>query len=237
LVVAIVGAALGCLLGYVAHLGLLALLGEFITTELPSSSLLPALQGLVTGVWLLLGFALPSLAQLRTVPPVQVLRSAGRLPGSRLALGYLVGMAGFVLLLLWVAGNLALGLLTAGGFLLAFGLFAVLSWAGLACLAPLRRFQERQSVVWRFALAGLVRRRSATVAQICALSIGLMAMLCWPSPVRISSMAGAQPHRPMRPTVSSSMSSRISVMPCSLHWPKPGSVPNCIPLRLAGWLR
>src|SRR5690606_10948191 len=44
LVVAIVGAALGCLLGYVAHLGLLALLGEFITTELPSSSLLPALQ-------------------------------------------------------------------------------------------------------------------------------------------------------------------------------------------------
>lgn len=177
LVVAMVGAALGCLLGYAAHLGLLALLGEFITTELPSSSMLPALQGLVTGVWLLLGFALPSLAQLRTVPPVQVLRGAGRLPGSRLVFGYLVGIAGFVLLLLWVAGNLALGLLTAGGFLLAFGLFAVLSWAGLACLAPLRRLQERQSVVWRFALAGLVRRRSATVAQICALSIGLMAML------------------------------------------------------------
>lgn len=177
LAVAIVGATLGGLLGYAAHLGLLALLGEFITTELPSSSMLPAIQGLVTGVWLLLGFALPSLAQLRTVPPVQVLRSAGRLPGSRLALGYLVGVAGFVLLLLWVAGSLALGLLTAGGFLLAFGLFALFSWGGLACLAPLRRLQERQSIVWRFALAGLVRRRSATVAQVCALSIGLMAML------------------------------------------------------------
>src|SRR5690606_37721070 len=53
---------------------------------------------------------------------------------------------------------------------------AALSWAGLACLAPLRRIQGR-SVVWRFALAGLVRRRGATVAQVCALSIGLMAML------------------------------------------------------------
>src|SRR5690606_9972348 len=56
------------------------------------------------------------------------------------------------------------------------GIFALLSWAGLTSLAPLRRVQG-QSIVWRFALAGLVRRRAATIAQVCALSIGLMAIL------------------------------------------------------------
>src|SRR5690606_5887408 len=176
LFVSLVGAAVGSLAGYLAHLSLLAVLSELIVTELPPSSLAPVGQGLLTGIWLLLGFALPSLAQLRSVPPAQVLRNRRGLPLGRLATGYLVGVAGFILLLLWVAGNPLLGLLTSAGVLLAFGIFALLSWAGLTSLAPLRRVQV-QSIVWRFALAGLVRRRAATIAQVCALSIGLMAIL------------------------------------------------------------
>ncbi len=176
LLVALAGAVLGCAIGYVGHLGLLAALSGFITTALPAPSPEPALQGLFTGVWLLLGFALPSLAQLRLVPPARVLRNDGGLPVAHLTLAYLVGLAGFVLLLLWVAGDLALGLLTAGGFLLALAVFAVLAWVGLMLLSRLRRLQIR-SIAWRFALAGLVRRRAATVAQVCALAIGLMAIL------------------------------------------------------------
>src|SRR5690606_24478792 len=86
------------------------------------------------------------------------------------------GLAGFVILWCWVAGGWRLGLLTAGGFLVAFAVFGLLAWVGLGFLSPFRRLPLR-SVAWRFALAGLVRRRAATAAQICALSVGLMALL------------------------------------------------------------
>src|SRR5690606_20431488 len=68
------------------------------------------------------------------------------------------------------------GLITAGGFVLGFGVFALLAWLMIAALAPLRRAPLRL-VPLRFALAGLVRRRGATIAQVCALSVGLMALL------------------------------------------------------------
>ena len=174
--VGLAGAALGAALGYAAHLGLLAALADLIRTELPAPSVIPALQGLLVGLWLLLGFALPSLARLRQVPPARVLRHDDDLPKGRWALGYAVGGLGFVALLMWVAGDPWLGGLTAFGFLLAFVLFAVLAWAALAALAPLRHWQ-RGSLAWRFAILGLVRRRGATVAQVCALSVGLMALL------------------------------------------------------------
>lgn len=176
LMIALAGAALGCALGYLVHLGLLAALDNVIDTELPPPSVVPALQGLLAGVWLLLGFALPALAPLRRVPPARVLRQDEDLPTGGAYLGYAAGILGFIALLCWVAGQWRLGLVTAGGFLTAFALFGVLAWAGLWALAPFRRLPMR-SVAWRFALAGLVRRRAATVAQICALSIGLMALL------------------------------------------------------------
>lgn len=176
LMLALAGAVLGCLLGYAGHLGLLLALRGMISTSLPAPSLEPALQGLFTGVWLLLGFALPSLARLRLAPPARVLRSSAGLPLGRSSLGYLVAVAGFILLLLWVAGNVRLGVLVSGGFLAAFAVFAMLAWLGLTALGALRRWSIR-SVAWRFALAGLVRRKAASTAQICALAMGLMAIL------------------------------------------------------------
>lgn len=177
LLVAVAGAVLGGAIGYVGHVALLSVLGALITTELPAPSLQPAAQGLLTGVGLLLGFALPSLSQLRHVPPGRVLRSdlAG-IPARQAWPGYLLGLVGFLALMGWVAGEWWLGILTAGGFLAAFGLFALAAWLGLAFLAPWRRLHFR-TVAVRFALAGVVRRRGATIAQICALSVGLMAML------------------------------------------------------------
>ncbi|MCD0505403.1 ABC transporter permease, partial [Bordetella petrii] len=72
--VGLFASAAGCLLGYAVHQGLVLALGNLIDTQLPQPSAVPALQGLVTGVLLLLGFALPTLAQLRHVPPARVLR-------------------------------------------------------------------------------------------------------------------------------------------------------------------
>ncbi|OZI19477.1 ABC transporter permease [Bordetella genomosp. 9] len=174
--VGLAGSVLGGLAGYVVHLGLLSMLGRMAGVDLPPPSVIPAAQGLATGMWLLLGFALPSLAQLRHVPPARVLRrdAAGVRMGS--VLGYAVGAIGFALLIWWFAGDVQLGAVVAGGFLGAFAAYALVAWLCVQALARVRRAANGMPAL-RFALAGVVRRRAATVTQVCALAIGLMALL------------------------------------------------------------
>ncbi|ARP86079.1 ABC transporter permease [Bordetella genomosp. 9] len=176
LMVGLIASLVGGMFGYMAHLGLIAALGRMLDADLPSPSMVPGIQGLATGLWLLLGFALPSLAQLRHVPPARVLRRDVGLvrPGS--AAGYAVGAAGFALLIWWFAGDAMLGVVIAGGFLGAFAAFALVALLCVQALARLRRAAGGMPAL-RFALAGVVRRRAATVTQVCALAIGLMALL------------------------------------------------------------
>ncbi|WP_454689533.1 ABC transporter permease [Achromobacter aloeverae] len=176
ILVGVLASLAGGAAGYAVHEGLVQVLARLIDTALPAPSPLPAVQGLATGLWLLLGFALPSLARLRHVPPARVLRrdDSGLRTGS--VLGYVVGAAGFALLIWWFAGNARLGAIIAGGFLGAFAVFAVLAGLCVALLARLRSAADGMPAL-RFALAGVVRRRAATITQVCALAIGLMALL------------------------------------------------------------
>jgi putative ABC transport system permease protein len=174
--VGLVASALGGIAGFAVHEALVIVLGRLIDTVLPMPSAMPALQGLATGVWLLLGFALPSLAQLRHVPPARVLRRDAGGVRAASAVGYAVGAAGFALLIWWFAGNARLGAVVAGGFLGAFAVFALTAWLCVLGLARVRGLADGMPAL-RFALAGLVRRRAATITQVCALSVGLMALL------------------------------------------------------------
>lgn len=168
--------ALGCLLGFVVHQGLVSALGTLIDTQLPAAGLTPALQGVTTGILLLLGFALPALAQLRHVPPARVLRRDADGLKMRSVTGYGVGALGFAGLIWWFAGDFRLAAVVAGGFLGAFLVFAGVTWLCIVMLARVRRAALGFPAL-RFALAGVVRRRAATITQVCALSIGLMALL------------------------------------------------------------
>jgi putative ABC transport system permease protein len=167
----------GMLAGYLFHFALIEILGSLIQTQLPAPSLAPALQGLACGLVLLLGFALPPLAQLRRVPPLRVLRKDVGLPTTRAALGYLMGMAGFFALLLWSSNDLKVGSVTAGGFAAGVALFALVAWTVLKLLQPLRAMTGRLGISWRFAVAAVQRRPVATVVQLVALAVGLMALL------------------------------------------------------------
>lgn len=174
--VALAASAAGCLLGYGVHQGLVAALSGLIDTALPAPSAIPALQGLFTGVLMLLGFALPSLAQLRHVPPARVLRRDAEGLRARSAGGYALGAAGLALLIRWFAGDAWLGAVVAGGFLGAFLCFALAAWGSVQGLARARGFAQGLPAL-RFALAGVTRRRAATITQVCALAVGLMALL------------------------------------------------------------
>jgi putative ABC transport system permease protein len=78
-------------------------------------------------------------------------------------------------LLLWQAGNIKLGLLTAAGFVGGLGVFALISWLALKSLQSLRGAFNNAS--WRFAVTALQRRPGATIIQVVALALGLMALL------------------------------------------------------------
>jgi putative ABC transport system permease protein len=177
LVVGVAACMVGVLLGYAAHFALLAALGSLIKTSLPLPSLLPALQGGAVGLVLLLGFALPPLAQLRSVPPLRVLRKDIGLPTGRSSLGYLVGLAGFLLLMLWSANDLKIGSVTAGGFAGGLVVFSLAAWAVLQLLSPLRSMTGKLGISWRFAIAAVQRRPVATIVQLVSLAVGLMALL------------------------------------------------------------
>ncbi|WP_019140818.1 ABC transporter permease [Noviherbaspirillum massiliense] len=175
LMIGLTASIAGAAIGYGAHFVLLAWLGKFVTSDLPAASWLPALQGIATGMVLLIGFAIPPILQLRNVPHNRVIRREQTVPKPATLASYAFGLLAFLGLLLWQAGNPKLGLLTGLGFLGGFALFAVVGWL---CLRSLR--SARTAVAhpaWRFAVNALQRRTGATVVQIVALALGLMALL------------------------------------------------------------
>lgn len=177
LLVGLGACAVGTATGFGFHFALLSMLGSLIRADLPWPSMLPAWQGFACGMVLLLGFALPPLIQLRKVPPLRVLRKDLGPPGGGTAIGYGAGLAGFLALLMWSANDLRVGALTAGGFALGIVFFAAAAWSVLWLLKPLRSMTGRLGISWRFAVAAVLRRPAATVVQLVALSIGLMALL------------------------------------------------------------
>ncbi|MCI1016659.1 FtsX-like permease family protein [Herbaspirillum sp. C7C2] len=175
IVIGLAASVIGMLVGFAAHFALLQWLGSFMPTALPAPGWAPAVQGVATGLLLLLGFALPPILQLRNVPHNRVIRRDQGAPQAMTVLTYVLGTLVFSGLLLWQAGDLKLGLLTIAGFLGGFGLFALVAWLCLRALRSMRGLVDRQS--WRFAIDGLQRRPAAAVMQVVALGLGLMALL------------------------------------------------------------
>lgn len=165
----------GCLAGYGVQAALQQMLAGLLVTQLPSPSLLPWLHGLLVGFTLVAGFALPPLLRLRRVPTIRVLRRewGGSEPAS--VGGYLLGALVLAALMLWMAGDLRLGLIVLAGFLLALGFFAAMARVMLAVLGRLRPVGGGYG--WRHGLVNLRRRLAATMVQAVALALGLTALL------------------------------------------------------------
>lgn len=175
LILGVIGSVLGVTLGYAAHYVLLHFLAQFVSHDLPVASLLPAYQGFALGILLLIGFALPPILQLRDVPHNRVIRREQDPPKAMSLLTYGVGSMMFLALMLWQSGDVKLGLTVSVGFFVCLMLFAVVARLSLWVLQKTRSGID--SSVWRFAITALQRRQSATVMQVVALSLGLMALL------------------------------------------------------------
>lgn len=172
-VLGILASLAGVLIGIAAQALLAFWLGTLVPVALPAPGVLPAVQGLVTGIALLLGFAVPPLAALGGITPLRVLRRDLGVPGGGGIAGYALGLGIIVGLVFWRAGEAKLGAWVVAGFsALALG-GAIAALLLLQALSGLKQ----AGVSWRFGIANLQRRRLGAVVQVVALALGIMALL------------------------------------------------------------
>ena len=179
--------AIGTSIGFVAQFFIAEILGGLLRADLPAVSMLPALQGFLVGLVLLLGFALPPLVQLKNVPAVRVIRrESGATSGSTLAV-YAAGLVSLSGLLVWQAGDIVLGITVVGGFGVAVAVFAIVAWVALRFAASgavarrlgavMARRPGAAGIALRYGLANLRRHARGNAIQVASLALGLTAVL------------------------------------------------------------
>ncbi len=175
-VTGLVASLLGVALGWAVHFVFVQLMSGLVDANLPLPGLWPAAFGVGMGLTLLAAFGLPPVLQLARVPPLRVIRrDLGALqPASAGAL--VLGVSGFVILLLAASSDLKLGGIAVGGFAAAVLIFAGLSWLAVKLLR--RMVNETTAPRWLVLATRQVSARPAyTVVQVSALAVGLLALV------------------------------------------------------------
>ena len=163
----------GAAIGWLAQLGLFALLHDLLPSDVPPGGLFPAFAGIGTGLVALAGFALPPLAALGRVPPLRVLRRDMLPIPSSTWMVYGAALAALGLIMWRLSLDLLLTFALLGG-----GMIAALVLGGLLLLLlkSLRRMLARASLPWRLGLGQLLRHPLAAAGQSLAFGLILLSM-------------------------------------------------------------
>ncbi len=165
---------LGLLLGWLAHLAMVAVISPLLPVALPAAGATPLASGAGTALLLVCGFALPPVLRLAESPPLRVFRrDLAPIPLSAWLVYGLTG--GSQLLLLWLlfgdVGRILLVLLAAS---------CALFVAGCLIYAALRRLRAghraRTGLVGR-SIRNLATHAATSTSQIMAFGVTLMILL------------------------------------------------------------
>lgn len=170
----IIASLIGSGLGYLAQEILANLLANWFVQGLPAPSLWPLVSGLITGLVVLAGFALPPLLHLCQVPPLRVLRRDLVLVSPSIWSVILLTIVVMFGLMWWQTDNIKLTYIIGGGIIATI----VALWLAAKGLIAVIKLADRSSgLIWRFGLSGLTRRGSGTIIPIVAIGLGIMALL------------------------------------------------------------
>jgi putative ABC transport system permease protein len=163
----------GCGLGWLVQEFLFKMLRSLLPQAIANPGWLSVVFGLLTGMTVLLGFALPPLLQLKRVSPARVLRRdlTPMPPSAWLVYGLAIGIIGVLVWRYTQDLKMTLTIFFAGSVLLV-----ILGLLVYALLKLARRVLPSLSLNWRFGLQGLLRNNRATISQILAFTITLVAM-------------------------------------------------------------
>ncbi len=170
----LLASAIGVALAFALQWAIGGWLEQSLKMSIPPAGLLPALQGFGVGLVVLLAFGAPPVLALRRVPALRVLRRDLDATEPSAWLVALAGLGGLAALLWWKAGSLMLGAYMLAGIIATFAILAALA---LGLIVLVRRLRSRLRGALRYGLANVSRRAGASIAQVSALGLGLMALL------------------------------------------------------------
>lgn len=174
LAVAVIAATLACLAALAAQEILSTLISEMTMRPLPPPGLYPLLQGVLTGLICVAGFAAPQLLRLRHVSPMRVLRRDLAPVNTSGWFTYGLAIGALALLTPWQSGNLKLTFYVLAGIATT-AFLLVLSSRLLITL--IGRQRGRVGISMRYGLANIARHPAQSTLQILGIGLGIMVML------------------------------------------------------------
>jgi putative ABC transport system permease protein len=173
-ILGLIASAIGCLGGWFVQKALFHLLQGLLPQQVANPGILAIIFGFMIGLIVLLAFALPPLLRLRQVSPLRVLRrELEPLPTSAwLVYGLALCIIAFLIERYTNDLRMTLTILGVGSaalLILGFFIYGLLRSAG--------KLLPRMNLSWRFGLQGILRNGQASVGQILAFSITLVAMI------------------------------------------------------------
>jgi len=170
----VIGIVAGSAIGYAAERLLSVILADLIAADLPGVGPMPVILAGGSALVLLVGFALPSLIQLRNTPPLRVLRHDAMPPAPSRLLVAGLSLAAVAALLYRSVGDARMLVILLGGVIV---IAAALYLVGRLLVALLGRFRSGVGVAWRYGLANVARRGRASAVQVVAFGLGLTVLL------------------------------------------------------------
>ncbi len=169
------GVIAGSVIGFVAEELISKILLDLLQqSDLPRIGFRPVILASASAMVLLLGFALPSIIQLRNTPPLRVLRHDAMPPApSRILVGGLA-LASVAALLYRSVGDARMLFILIGGIVV---IAALLYLVGRGLVALLGRARSGVGVAWRYGLANVARRGRDSAVQVVAFGLGITVLL------------------------------------------------------------
>lgn len=173
LMLGLIAAFLGSLLGYLGQSVLTLLLGNLVMSDLPQASIWPVLWSVLVAWSLLFGFAGPAIFKLVKVSPIRLIRK--EFDGLDVSTSWTLacGLITALALIMIAARDWKLALWTSLSFVLAIAIFASISWGFLRLISSM----STSRFALGFVLLSQGRRMGLAIIQMTALGIALMALL------------------------------------------------------------